>query len=181
MLIPVSLNVLQRTSYVGFALLGLVLGYRLTWVLSVFVVINLLHLVVSALLIDVKFGRTSIRSKSAFGRFGTLFSDADLFTVIVLLGAISGKVGVLLLYYFQGDTSVGLYGTAIHIVETLFYIAYAITAVAFLNLVRLRSSGRSEFIDGARVVTKALLMFIAPAACLLQIVAEPLIALIYGS
>lgn len=178
MLMPVLLNVLQRTVYVGFALLGLSLGYRLAWVLTAFVIANLLHLVVSAALIRLKFGQTAIGSKRISSK---LFSDAGPFTAIVLLGAISGKVGVLLLYYFRDDTSVGLYGAAIHIIEALFYIAFAITSVAFPNLVRLHSSGRPEFFEGARTVAKFLLLFIAPVACLLLIIAEPLITLIYGA
>lgn len=180
MLIPVLFNVLQRTAYVGFALLGLALGYHLNWVLTIFVITNLLHLVVSAALIQTKFGHYDIRSNATIDSFRKLISDAGSFTMVVLLGAISGKIGVLLLYNFHDETAVGFYGAAIHIVEALFYVAYAITSVAFPNLVRLYSSGRPEFINGVKAVTKALLLFIVPVAYLILVSSEALIYLVYG-
>jgi len=181
MLMPVLLSILQRTAYVGFAILGLILGYRLAWVLTAFFVTNLLHLVLSATLIGVKFGQARGQFKAALGELSSLFKDVGTFTSIVLLGAISGRIGVFFLYYFHNDTSVGYYGAAMHIVEALFYVAYAVTSVAFPNLVRLYANSEANFIIGARTVTKVLLTFIAPLACLFFIIADPLIMRIYGS
>jgi O-antigen/teichoic acid export membrane protein len=189
--VPVLLTLSQRSVYVSVAIVGIIIfDYGLSWVLIVYVLSNILHLVLCIYVVSPKISNvyqppsSSINSSnttSSTKLYYSIIKNASPFAWVVILGAISGKILVLLVYHYYDDETVGYYGAAMHIVEALFYIAYAVTAVAYPNFVRLHSLSSAILRNGVTALTKFLLTVVTPVACITVLGAEAIIRIIYGA
>jgi PST family polysaccharide transporter len=179
MKVPVLLSLFQRMAYVGVAFLALTAGYQLTEVLIAFLVTHLIHTLVTASFTTTRFGSPGYLAANK--QLPRILADSAPFTVAMLLGVVHGKIGLLLLYHFTDETTIGYYGASMHIIEALLYVAYAVTAVAFPNLVRLYASSQEELMVGFSAIIKLLFLCATPVTYLLLITSESIIATVYGA
>jgi len=172
------LLLLQRVLLLLFGLYGLIRGWGLIWLVSVYVFVSLIHLLASRKLVRHFKGKFHYSFDWNFAVF--IFRKSWPFALFAIFGVLNFRLGIYLLSFLKGDTAVGYYGAAHRLIEALTFIPLSMATASFPNFSRLFHVSISRLQDGAGTVFKILFVIALPLAIGTTLFARQIILLIYG-
>ncbi|HLA99995.1 MAG TPA: flippase [Bacteroidota bacterium] len=111
----------------------------------------------------------------------SIIRDGIPFGVHLIFGTLFFQMDTILLSYFRGDESVGIYQAAMRLVYGIFIIPDVLSNAFIPMLSRLHSENHSEWTRVGKVLQKTLMFSSLPLGIIFYLYADQLIPLIYGS
>lgn len=156
--------------YLGMGVLGVGLAYFLAAVIAFFLGIVIYYRLI---------GRLDFRPD--FTLWKTALLEVRYLALVAILVPMFGKFDSLILSYFKGDESVGLYNAALKLVWMLVFIPGFVTQAAFPKLSQLAFSDKSKYNRMICYLLKVNLVFTLLISALIFFGATQIITIIYGA
>lgn len=167
-----------RTTTAAAAIALSLAGHRLPVVLLALPVLTGLHVVAAFALVAASYGRPLLGATPVELR--AMLRDARPFALYLFLLPLSERVDVVGLGLLVGATAAGIYNAAHRIVALLLYAGYYAGVALMPAVSRLHPGRPAELQRLYRQSVRVVVLASVPAAAGLTLVAEPLVALIFG-
>ena len=164
----------------GLKLLFVFLGVSVVY----FVAANLIQSVVVLLALLIFYNATSDLKLSewsfSWSKAKELLSQGWLVYVGSIFAVIYLKVDQVMLRWFEGSGSVGIYAVAAQLSEALYFVPVAIVTSFFPKMIRMREQGKEVFDKRFQQLLDLLFMLALAVAITMTLAAEFIIALFFG-
>lgn len=173
-------TIAEKGVYVGLGVAALVMGYGIVAIATVMMLGSLAGLLLDLWWLRVLSRRVDLRTGWTGFEVRTMFVRALPFFTVLFFGAIYFRIDVVIMSFMSTDAQIGSYGAAYRLFQTTYMIPEAFTFALVPLFSRLSVDSRSGLTMAAQKGLDVLLLVGIPMAVAMALLADEIVATLYG-